>query len=209
VRPHIVGLAAYTVTYFGHPWSPSAEVVNLSAAGTAAFITIYFWWPNTKGIHESSDDALKIMLRDDGDGRPADRLVRRDDPDEAVDAASSSGARRRQPGLHRRRGRMDAGADSGVAPRGGGRRLAGAERNGVVDVRREGAVAFRVRAERRRVAGPRGNTYTLGEAYAFGVIWSFAFQGLAMLVLRLRDSSHREWKVPFNVRLDGYEIPGG
>src|SRR5882757_472187 len=41
---YIVGLAAQTVTYFGHPWSPSAEVVNLSAAGIAAFITIYFWW---------------------------------------------------------------------------------------------------------------------------------------------------------------------
>src|SRR5437868_15192788 len=25
------------------------------------------------------------------------------------------------------------------------------------------------------IAGSRGNTYTLGEAYAFGVIWSFAF----------------------------------
>ena len=24
-------------------------------------ITVYFWWRNTKGIHESSDDALKIM----------------------------------------------------------------------------------------------------------------------------------------------------
>ena len=33
------------------------------------------------------------------------------------------------------------------------------------------------------IIGSRGNTYTLGEAYAFGVIWSFAFKGLAMLVL--------------------------
>jgi hypothetical protein len=24
-------------------------------------VTLYFWWRNTKGIHESSDDALKIM----------------------------------------------------------------------------------------------------------------------------------------------------
>ena len=59
------------------------------------------------------------------------------------------------------------------------------------------------------IIGSRGNTYTLGEAYAFGVIWSFAFKGLAMLVLRFKDKSHREWKVPFNLRLDGYEIPVG
>ena len=59
------------------------------------------------------------------------------------------------------------------------------------------------------ILGSRGNTYTLGEAYAFGVIWSFAFKGLAMLVLRFKDHSHREWKVPFNVRLDGKEIPVG
>src|SRR2546430_1337343 len=58
---YIVGLIAQTATYFGHPWSPSKETVNLSAAGIAVFVTVYFWWRNTKGIHESSDDALKIM----------------------------------------------------------------------------------------------------------------------------------------------------
>src|SRR5580765_4071833 len=41
---YIVGLAAQTVTYVGHPWAPSPEVVNLCAAGIAAFITVYFWW---------------------------------------------------------------------------------------------------------------------------------------------------------------------
>jgi hypothetical protein len=55
----------------------------------------------------------------------------------------------------------------------------------------------------------RGNTYTLGEAYAFGVIWSFAFKGLAMLVLRFKDKSRREWKVPLNLNLAGNEIPIG
>ena len=58
---YIVGLVAQTATYFGHPWSPTPDVINLYAAGLAALITIYFWWRNTKGIHESSDDALKIM----------------------------------------------------------------------------------------------------------------------------------------------------
>src|SRR5258708_37165317 len=59
------------------------------------------------------------------------------------------------------------------------------------------------------IVGSRGNTYTLGEAYAFGVIWSFAFKGLAMLVLRFTDKSKREWKLPLNIKLDGYELPLG
>src|SRR3954465_4277793 len=58
---YIVGLAAQTATYFGHPWTPSTDVVNYLAAAIAALVTAYFWWRNTKGIHESSDDALKIM----------------------------------------------------------------------------------------------------------------------------------------------------
>jgi hypothetical protein len=59
------------------------------------------------------------------------------------------------------------------------------------------------------IVGSRGNTYTLGEAYAFGVIWSFAFKGLAMLVLRFKDRSGREWKVPFNLNVGGNELPLG
>ena len=59
------------------------------------------------------------------------------------------------------------------------------------------------------IIGSRGNVYVLGEAYAFGVIWSFAFKALAVLVLRFKDKSPREWKVPLNIRLDGNEIPLG
>jgi len=59
------------------------------------------------------------------------------------------------------------------------------------------------------IVGSRGDTYKLGEAYAFGVIWSFAFKGLAMLVLRFKDKSPREWKVPFNIKIDSNEIPVG
>jgi len=59
------------------------------------------------------------------------------------------------------------------------------------------------------IIGSRGNVYILGEAYAFGVIWSFAFTGLAMLVLRFKDKSPREWKVPVNISLGGHEIPIG
>ncbi len=45
-----------------------------------------------------------------------------------------------------------------------------------------------------------GDVDTLGEAYAFGVIWSFVFKSLAMVVLRFKDKRHREYEVPFNIR---------
>src|SRR5689334_10311353 len=46
-----------------------------------------------------------------------------------------------------------------------------------------------------------GDVYTLGEAYAFGVIWSFVFKTVAMVVLRFKDKSPREYEVPLNVRI--------
>jgi amino acid transporter len=55
----------------------------------------------------------------------------------------------------------------------------------------------------------RGDVYLLGEAYAFGVIWSFALKSLAVLVLRYREPGPREWRVPLNLRVGGVEIPVG
>jgi amino acid transporter/nucleotide-binding universal stress UspA family protein len=55
----------------------------------------------------------------------------------------------------------------------------------------------------------RGDMYVLGEAYAFGVVWSFVFKALAMIVLRFKDRSPREFKVPLNLRVGGVEIPFG
>ena len=34
---------------------------NLFAAGFGILVTVYFWWSNIKGIHESSGKALRIM----------------------------------------------------------------------------------------------------------------------------------------------------
>src|SRR6201995_11491 len=34
---------------------------NWFSAGFAVLVTIYFWWQNTKGLHESSGKALRIM----------------------------------------------------------------------------------------------------------------------------------------------------
>jgi len=55
----------------------------------------------------------------------------------------------------------------------------------------------------------RGNVITLGEAYAFGVIWSFTFNSLAMLVLRRKYKGERGWKVPVNLRIGNTELPIG
>jgi amino acid transporter len=362
---YIVGLVAQTVTYFGHPWSPSAEVVNLCAAGIAALITIYFWWRNTKGIHESSDDALKIMyvttvmvvlligwcgvtilrrpeaqrlppapvvsnlvFTDDAVGWMPKLIPRylREVPPAATPAVQPEPGAAAEPPHYafapnvgmllgligilmafghsflamsgeeslaqvnreleypKHQNLMKAGMVifiysllftslvsffayalipddvrpqyfnnmiSGISMYLAGPMplkllfqgfivivgflmLAGAINtsiigsNGVLNrVSEDGVMTDWFRAPHRKygttyrminlivllqlvaIVGSRGNTYTLGEAYAFGVVWSFAFKGLAMLVLRFKDSSHREWKVPFNVRLDGYELPIG
>jgi amino acid transporter len=55
----------------------------------------------------------------------------------------------------------------------------------------------------------RGNVIMLGEAYAFGVIWSFTFNSLAMLVLRYKYNGERGWKVPPNIQIGKIEIPLG
>jgi amino acid transporter len=54
-----------------------------------------------------------------------------------------------------------------------------------------------------------GNIFLLGEAYAFGVMWSFATKGLAVLVLRYSHKGGRDFRVPFNFKIAGLEIPLG
>jgi amino acid transporter len=56
----------------------------------------------------------------------------------------------------------------------------------------------------------RGDVILLGEAYAFGVVWSFAFNALAVLVLRYKlPNIERGWKVPLNLRIGKHELPFG
>ncbi len=59
------------------------------------------------------------------------------------------------------------------------------------------------------IVASRGDTLVLGEAYAFGVVWSFVFKALAMVVLRFKQHTHRDYKVPLNVRIGKLEIPVG
>jgi amino acid transporter len=362
---YIVGLLAQTAAYLGYHWSPSPSTANLMAAGIAALITIYFWWRNTKGIHASSGDAMKIMyvttvmvvllilwsgftiltqpdkqrlppapvshnlefnqdavgwlpaiapgaLRElPSEAPPADTPA----PDEtapeprfgivadagallgligiliafghsllAMSGEESLAQVNRELEYPKHKNLVRAGLVifvysllftslasffayaiipddvrpgyfdnliSGIAMNLAGPptlklmfqafivivgflMLAGAINtsiigaNGVLNrVSEDGVLTGWFRAPHKKygtshrminlivilqlvaIIGSRGNTYALGEAYAFGVIWSFAFKALAMLVLRFKDKSRREWKVPFNLRLDGNEIPLG
>jgi amino acid transporter len=362
---YVVGLAAQTVTYFGHPLSPSKETINLISAGLAVLVTVYFWWRNTRGIHESSDDALKIMYvttvmvvllilwsgvtiltkpaaqRLPPTPAPHNLSFNRDavgwlpdiwpgslrempkesppatspapeesQPEPRYGLAINAGALlgligilmafghsflamsgeeslaqvNRELEYPKHRNLMKAGMvifvysllftslvsffayaiiPDSVRPQYfdnlisgismylvgplplrllfqafivvvGFLMLAGAVNtaiigsNGVLNrVSEDGVLTDWFRAPHRRygttyrminlivilqlvtIIGSRGNVYVLGEAYAFGVIWSFAFKALAVLVLRFKDRSQREWKVPLNIKLDSYELPLG
>ena len=362
---YIVGLVAQTATYFGHSWAPEKSTINLLAAGIAVLITVYFWWRNTKGIHESSDDALKIMyittamvvllilwsgitiltkpvtqrlppapvphnlafnrdavgwLPDIAPGALRDLPTETaptdsPNPDQvapepryglipnagallgligiliafghsflAMSGEESLAQVNRELEYPKHRNLMKAGMviflysmlftslvsffayaiiPDSVRPHYfdnmisgismnlvgpmplklifqafivvvGFLMLAGAVNtaiigsNGVLNrVSEDGVLTDWFRAPHKKfgttfrminmivvlqlltIMGSRGNVYVLGEAYAFGVIWSFAFKALAVLVLRFKDRSPREWKVPFNINLGGNEVPLG
>ena len=59
------------------------------------------------------------------------------------------------------------------------------------------------------ILASRGNVYLLASLYAFGVIWSFSFMSLAVLVLRFVHPEGREFKVPGNVKIGNTEVPIG
>ena len=54
----------------------------------------------------------------------------------------------------------------------------------------------------------RGDVILLGEAYAFGVVWSFFLKALGVLVLRFKRTD-QEYKTPLNIRVGGREYPIG
>ncbi len=59
------------------------------------------------------------------------------------------------------------------------------------------------------IIASQGDVFILGEAYAFGVVWSFVFQALSMMVLRFKRKEPREFKVPLNFTVAGVEVPVG
>jgi amino acid transporter len=59
------------------------------------------------------------------------------------------------------------------------------------------------------IIASRGDVSFLANLYAFGVIWSFTMQGIAVLVIRYTHPGDREYRVPLNFHLFGKEIPLG
>ncbi len=59
------------------------------------------------------------------------------------------------------------------------------------------------------IIASRGNLMVLGEAYAFGVVWSFFIKALGTLVLRYKEPGRRDWKFPFNFTIGSIEVPVG
>jgi amino acid transporter len=358
---YVVGLIAQTLTYFGHPWQPDKQTVNILAAGIALLVTLYFWWRNTKGIHESSDDALKIMyittvmvvlligwgfisilLSPDKQRLPPfpgigslsfspDALgwLRSLLPSYFISqpVAHSAGETTQEatryglipgagsllgligilvafghsilamsgeetlaqvnrelehpkhknlmragfvifiysllftslvsffayamiPDQERTTKYIDnliagismnlAGPDiikllfQGFIVLVGSMLLSSAVNTAIIGsnsvlnrISEDGVLTDWFRRPHKKygttyrtinmivllqiatIIGSRGNVYVLGEAYAFGVVWSFAFNSLAMLVLRFKDPSIREWRVPLNIKIKGREYPIG
>src|ERR1700760_1776408 len=69
---YITGLLDELLVVFAqHSWLPAALLgphghvpqlpMDFTSAGIAVIATLYFWWQNIKGIHESSDKALEVM----------------------------------------------------------------------------------------------------------------------------------------------------
>jgi hypothetical protein len=58
------------------------------------------------------------------------------------------------------------------------------------------------------IIASRGDVGLLGEAYAFGVVWSFFMKALGVTVLRFRRHD-QEYKTPLNIKFGHREIPIG
>ena len=59
------------------------------------------------------------------------------------------------------------------------------------------------------ILASRGDVILLGEAYAFGVVWSFVFNTLSMVVLRFKKRGHRDFVVPLNIHYRNIYWPIG
>jgi amino acid transporter len=344
---YIVGLVASSLTYMGLPWQPSDATANYIAGAIAILVTLYFWRRNIRGVHESSEDALKIMyvtsvmvvimilwglitLIEKGGQLPPlplpENLNFSREPESAL--GWLEGLRWFVPDDHRFRisenapsligfiGIMVAMGHSVLAMSGeetlaqvnrelehpklknlkraglvifiysllftslvsffavaiipdaerplylknlisglalnfygpwylrllfqafvvvvGFLMLSGAVNtaiigsNGVLNrVSEDGVLTDWFRAPHKKfgtsyriihliailqiitIVASRGDTFVLGEAYAFGVVWSFSFNAVATMVLRFKHPEGREFRVPGNIRIGRFEIPFG
>src|SRR6266496_4397460 len=58
---YMAGFVTDLSTHLGHPVSIAGDNANYFAAAFGVLISVYFWWMNIKGIHESSTKAVRIM----------------------------------------------------------------------------------------------------------------------------------------------------
>lgn len=58
------------------------------------------------------------------------------------------------------------------------------------------------------IIGSRGDVYLLGEAYAFGVTWSFFLKSMGVFALRFQRHD-QEYKFPLNIKIGNREWPIG
>lgn len=55
-----------------------------------------------------------------------------------------------------------------------------------------------------------GDIFLIGEAYAFGVLWSITFDTLSMIILRFKKPDEkREFRFPFNIKAGNVYVPIG
>ncbi|HAH31778.1 MAG TPA: APC family permease [Elusimicrobia bacterium] len=55
-----------------------------------------------------------------------------------------------------------------------------------------------------------GDVFLLGEAYAFGVLWSLTFNTASMIILRFKKNDEkRDWMFPCNLKVDNVYVPVG
>src|ERR1039458_2075350 len=58
---YLSGFIADLSTRLGHPINMAGWHGDYFAAGFGIVVTIYFWWKNIQGMHESSEKAMRIM----------------------------------------------------------------------------------------------------------------------------------------------------
>jgi amino acid transporter len=58
---YLAGFVADLTARLGHPVNLTGHNGDYFAAGCAIIVTVYFWWKNIQGMHESSEKALRIM----------------------------------------------------------------------------------------------------------------------------------------------------
>src|SRR5260370_933849 len=213
---YLAGLINELLQYFRVSGPLASGTISFIAASFAVAVTLYFWWQNTKGVAESSEKALQIMklvtvmvvmliawcvytiaVRHSAlPPWPHPRTLR------LSTSALGCLAHRSLAHMFGCIGVLNRVSDDGVLSawfRQPHKRFGTSHR--IINI----VVALQVIT----IIISRGNVTFLANLYAFGVIWSFAMNGLAVLVLRYTSPGQREFQVPLNFTFRGVQIPVG